>query len=202
MLILRQSTYVVKSHSLYNDKSFFDFSTLQLVLIRNPVGYPFRLTKRRLLRIFQFLAIVSNYNLKQSGNNKGKAEPRHFHSEPWRKYVNVSTSLWKKKYLHWLQWYQNQTIIVVYEHLRDSLQFELLKLAKFLRLSVNPVRLKCLLDHPFGKYKRVKPNVEAIFPFTLHETKVIARYGTSNRYTTKLRDEGTVLGPRHKRLIK
>ena len=167
----QRTTFVIKSHALYNDRKFFNWKTRRIILVRNP-----------------FEAFVSNFNLKRTGHNRGVANQGAFRAYSWRKYVTLSTRWWQWKLTRWLgvSGGAAKAIVVHYEDLRADLPGQLARLADFLRLRVDPGRLRCLLDNPYGMFQRSQRRRKPVFPYLRNETAALE--GAVCAVGEKLRD--------------
>ena len=98
----------------------------------------------------------------------------------WNTFVRTSIQSWKDFYLKWIMKGED-ILIIYYEDLKDpvKLKYNLINIGNFLektnKMQIDTERLKCVLNHPDGKFRRKTPcftkpkNINTSFIYSNHQ---------------------------------
>ncbi|KAK2720689.1 sialate:O-sulfotransferase 2-like isoform X1 [Artemia franciscana] len=143
-------TIVQKTHDFGegNIKKFVSNNKIKAVLvIRNPYD-----------------AIISYHNYIYGGHN-GFAPKKDFKRQEWKLFLFFQAKNWLSTIMNWVE-FSDELFVIHYELLRKEPVPILRNLTKFLGLTIEEDRFKCIQAYPTGKFMRNKKSDEMEdFPF-------------------------------------
>ncbi|XP_013402580.1 WSC domain-containing protein 2 [Lingula anatina] len=148
---------MIKTHEFGADKrKGFDKAVL---IIRNPYD-----------------AMMSEFHRRQGGH-LGHAKSKHFtDGTTWPEYIRFEAKRWLMFNLDWLHLFEKPLMVLAYSDLLKNTHDTVVRLTKFLNISVTEERIQCVLENSQGKFQRYARKVIDFDPYNKSMRRKIDAY--------------------------
>ncbi|XP_060070650.1 WSCD family member CG9164-like [Ylistrum balloti] len=115
--------------------------------------------------------LISSNKTKSRSKHVDHANTSLFHTRKWSDFVDDRLRRWRRKNVFWLEKFQHNSIVVLYESLKGNNSAELLRIGEFLGVQVKPKDLLCTIVNKEGQFHRQARNKTASSVVSLYTSK-------------------------------
>ncbi|XP_076369242.1 WSCD family member CG9164-like [Tachypleus tridentatus] len=137
-------------------------------------------------------ALLAEFNRRAGGHLGHASRDRFTKDKVWRKFVEISIRNWMHTIVDWLK-FQGPIQVLHYEDMVNRLPEELIRLTKFLNVTVTRQTLSCTLRNRDGIFKRRKKLVD-FDPFDQSMKETIEKYKEIVNRALRIHAQGLQVG--------